>query len=87
MGAQLDFCFYLKGCRHSKLKRIRFFFLQFSFARHTIVNPPKIEFKLIFFSGRKLSSTKAFVRIMKAEKTNYFCKVLAFALRIELTNF
>lgn len=39
----------------------------------------------MFLSGRKLSSTKAFVRIMKAEKTNYFCKVLAFALRIELT--
>lgn len=39
----------------------------------------------MFLSGRKLSSTKAFVRIMKAGKTNYFCKVLAFALRIELT--
>lgn len=41
----------------------------------------------MFLSGRKLSSTKAFVRIMKAEKNNYFCKVLAFALQIELTNF
>ena len=41
----------------------------------------------MFLSGRKLSSTKAFVRIMKAEKNNYFFKVLAFALQIELTNF
>ena len=37
-------------------------------------------------AGNLVVQLKAFVRIVKAGKTNYLCKVLAFALRIELTN-